>query len=444
MLVTCNGVTHDSFIGLYGKAGGGTVSLQYVFNWIRTSALNAGVVGFPKSLKQLESQDTSVHQYLQNVVNEACANGLQLYNSTGTALQATACTGFTEPGLECLVGSYCCAACAALLTEPTLKKRAKDPCNQSGAVPSKFSNHKYLAPEQAVMRLRDVRQITVKLFREKMLEQAKRKAAEKKVLKLEAKLTAAIRKQNYPKFIRAFQTASNEGLIPDAALQDILTDIAKSLKGKHRWSSSSKSFYKCLLNCGDPWAVKFVSVNLLGMDIRTVQKDRSDSSEEFIHGQVKQNMRRGASLLRKYNMEGVPCAITEDATSTLLRLDGELKTNKETGGQEVWIEGFVEPIKVDDVDGWEQNLQDVFDERKEDSLARYVYVWTLVPQIPNAPYIPLFMVASNNKFDSRWVWQWWEFIMAEAQENGVNVIGFNSDGDSRLRKCDFQLLLHSS
>lgn len=34
--------------------------------------------------------------------------------------------------------------------------------------------------------------------------------------------------------------------------------------------------------------------------------------------------------------------------------------------------------------------------------------------------------------------------MAEAQENGVNVIGFNSDGDSRLRKCDFQLLLHSS
>ena len=32
--------------------------------------------------------------------------------------------------------------------------------------------------------------------------------------------------------------------------------------------------------------------------------------------------------------------------------------------------------------------------------------------------------------------------MAEANDNDVNLIGFNSDGDSRLRKGDFQLLLH--
>ena len=428
--------------GLYGKVGGGTVSMQYVFNWIRTSAIIAEVT-FPKSLQQLQSTDESVYEYLSNVVKEASASGLNLYHSTGHSLQASACTGVCEPGLEHLVGSRCCGACAALLTDSVLKRRAKRPCNQPGAVASKFSNHKYVTMEQAIHRLRDARQVTVRLFREKMHEQAKRIAAEKKIIKLESKLTAAIKKSNYPKFIRAFQSASEQGLVPDEALQNILTDIAKSLKGKHKWSTSSKSFYKCLLNCGDPWAVKFVSVNLLGMDIRTVQKDRSHSSEEFIHGQVKQNMRRGAEMLKKYGMSGVPCAITEDATSTLLRLDGELKTNAETGEQEVWIEGFDEPIKVTDVEGWEKNLQDVFDARKEDSLARYVYVWTLVPQLPSAPYLPLFMVATNNKFDSRWVWQWWEFIMAEALDNGVNIIGFNSDGDSRLRKCDFQLLLHS-
>ena len=87
-------------------------------------------------------------------------------------------------------------------------------------------------------------------------------------------------------------------------------------------------------------------------------------------------------------------------------------------------------------------MQAEFDVRKEDSLARYVYVWTLVPQLPSAPYLPIFMVATNNRFDSRWVWEWWEFIVAEANDNDVNLIGFNSDGDSRLRKGDFQLLLH--
>lgn len=214
--------------------------------------------------------------------------------------------------------------------------------------------------------------------------------------------------------------------------------MAKSLRGKHKFSSSSKYFYKCLLDSGNPWVTKFISVNLLGMDIRTVERYHRSSSEEFLACQVKRNMRNAAAFLCKYGMPGVPCAITEDATSSLARLGDLLKTNAETGQQEVWVEGFDEPIKIDNGGGMrEQNLQKEFDSRKDDSLARYVYVRTLVPQLHEAPYLPIFMVATNNKFDARWVWQWWEFIMAEAQENGVNIIGFNFDGDSRLRKCDF-------
>ena len=148
-------------------------------------------------------------------------------------------------------------------------------------------------------------------------------------------MTATIKKGNYPKFIRAFKAASDEGIVPDEALQDILTDIAKSMRGKHKWSGSSKSFYRSLLNCGDPWVVKFVSVNLLGMDIRTVEKDRSNKSGEFIEGQVKENMRRGAKMLEDYGMTGVPCAVTEDATSTLTRLDGLMKKSTDTGLWEI-------------------------------------------------------------------------------------------------------------
>ena len=84
-----------------------------------------------------------------------------------------------------------------------------------------------------------------------------------------------------------------------------------------------------------------------------------------------------------------------------------------------------------------------FHENKGDAIARYVYVWTLVPQLPNSPYWPVFMVASNNKFTARWVLDWWEFIVDKAVVCGINLIGFNHDGDSRCRKCDFQVNLHS-
>ena len=160
-----------------------------------------------------------------------------------------------------------------------------------------------------------------------------------------------------------------------------------------------------------------LSVNLSGMDIRTMERDRRDSSEEFLAGQIKRNMRSAAEFVNKHGMTDVPMAVTEDATSALARLDGILKTNEVTGKQEVWVDGFDEPIMIDNDGGdWGDRLQKEFDVRKEDNLARYVYVWTLVPQLPEAPYLPIFMVATNNRFDARWVWQWWEFIMQEAKE----------------------------
>ena len=41
------------------------------------------------------------------------------------------------------------------------------------------------------------------------------------------------------------------------------------------------------------------------MDISTIEKDRSNKSDEFIEGQVKENMRRGAKMLEDYGMSGV-------------------------------------------------------------------------------------------------------------------------------------------
>ena len=79
-----------------------------------------------------------------------------------------------------------------------------------------------------------------------------------------------------------------------------MEDIAKSMNGKHSWSADSKSFYTCLLNCGNPSVTKFVSLNLLGMDIRTVERDRKKRRHEFLVGKVKKNIQYVAELMAKY------------------------------------------------------------------------------------------------------------------------------------------------
>ena len=428
----------EAFAGLYGKSPAGHITVDYYFNVIRTSALLSGV-DFPKSLPLLRSLEPSVAEYIDNNVNGARAAGIKLYEPTGQSLKATFCTGFYPEGIEALVGSPCCSACAALLLDKVLKDRAKQPCNASGATPHPKANHAYCERDHLIDKLEKARETIVKLFQEKEHEKRARLTAERRARRLESKLQAGINKGNYPKFIRAFQSAADDGLVPDELLQNILTDIAKSLRGKHKWHKDSKSFYTCLLNCKDPWVVKFVSVNLLGMDIRTVQRDRADRTTEFIAGQVKDNLQQGAKMLIDYGMSGVPVAVTEDATSALSHLDAEQKTSATSGEPEVWIEGFEEPVKVSSI----QELEDEFKDRKETGVARSVYVWTLVPQLPNAPYLPVFMVASNNRFNARWVWEWWEYIMQECIDLCINLIGFNSDGDSRLRKTDAQLLLHS-
>ena len=230
--------------------------------------------------------------------------------------------------------------------------------------------------------------------------------------------------------------------MPTNELQNILGDIAKSLVGKHSWSNDSKSFYTCLLNCGNPHVTKFVSLNLLGMDIRTVKRDMAAKSHEFLQGRVRANVKHVAEMYRKYGLSEIPVAVSEDATTLVTRLDCILARNKETGEEEVWIEGFVEPYKVGTLEEFKKHFETLLG--SDGGIARYVYVWTVIPLIPDAPYWPVFMVGSDNKFTARWVDDWWHFIVSELEAEGIPQVGFNHDGDSRCRKADYQLLLHSA
>ena len=73
------------------------------------------------------------------------------------------------------------------------------------------------------------------------------------------------------------------------------------------------------------------------------------------------------------------------------------------------------------------------------TLAAYVYVYVWIPILPNAPWFPFAMVATDNKFDHAWCLDKWKIIWKGCAENGLLLAGHISDGDARLRKLDFGL-----
>ena len=58
-------------------------------------------------------------------------------------------------------------------------------------------------------------------------------------------------------------------------------------------------------------------------------------------------------------------------------------TNKDDE-EEVWVEDFEEPYRVGTLEEFETHFKTLLG--SDGGMARYVYVWTVIPLIPNAPY----------------------------------------------------------
>jgi hypothetical protein len=123
--------------------------------------------------------------------------------------------------------------------------------------------------------------------------------------------------------------------------------------------------------------------------------------------------------------------VMKQITACLDGLDGE--------GMEVYVEEFSEPVIIKTA----TELNDAFEKYGVEGLATYVYVWTWVPQIPHAPYFPVYWRASNNRFNAQWVWDWWMWLFKTGKEKGLSTIGDVADGDARLRKCEYELNVHN-
>ncbi len=81
------------------------------------------------------------------------------------------------------------------------------------------------------------------------------------------------------------------------------------------------------------------------------------------------------------------------------------------------------------------------------------YAWVAAEK--HAPWFPFIMRASDNKFTGEWVWRMWRRLHKAcvnaivayhptSVDRGLPLTWHGSDGDSRMRLCDFILNLYLS
>ena len=85
-----------------------------------------------------------------------------------------------------------------------------------------------------------------------------------------------------------------------------------------------------------------------------------------------------------------------------------------------------------------QELRDHFN-KAGTTIASYFYLYLWIPIVNNAPWFPLCVIATDNKFNAGLLWNMWQKFHGAAKKEGLHLCGHCSDGDARLRKTDFRM-----
>ena len=248
--------------------------------------------------------------------------------------------------------------------------------------------------------------------------------------------------QGLPMMIQNLMIAHKNGTLEqNATTAELLDGITTCLKNGstrgRKLNDSERAFYGMLLNSGSPWAHKFVANNLFGPNLRTSQKTRSAFDHKLVELDLTHQSLVGLKAqLTRYGLAEVPGVVSEDATTSVRRLDFELLQS--TTAESAWEAG----VKLWGFDGGcvvVHSIDELREDFKQHELAAYVYVYTWVPILPHAPWFPFAIIATNNKFDASWVFTKWRLIQESCSGLNLALAGHVSDGDARLRKCDFRI-----
>lgn len=161
--------------------------------------------------------------------------------------------------------------------------------------------------------------------------------------------------------------------------------------------------YVCrVLNHSGSQVHDWLSKLLLGPDVRTAQKYRSDFEYPTGLGNTEDHLDAVVKVLKAWNLMDCPMILSEDATAQQCRAD-VMGVNDET-----LIFGFNGPTLVVKTGAdFEKLVED-----KQASYATLLYVYTLVPLVPGAPYMPVFAFShdgSKHTFTPaliKTIWHW--------------------------------------
>ncbi|DBA96163.1 TPA: hypothetical protein ACH3X1_015645 [Trebouxia sp. C0004] len=256
------------------------------------------------------------------------------------------------------------------------------------------------------------------------------------------------------------------------------------LKGRkqRKISNGTQQLFMRVLNYSGSQVHDWLSKLLLGPDVRTTQKHRSNFVYPTGLGITEEHLDAVVKVLEAWNLLDCPMILSEDATAQQCRAD-VMGVNDET-----LIFGFIGPTLVVKAGADFKKLV----EDKQASYATLLYVYTLVPLVPGAPYLPLFAFShdgSNRTFTPaliKTIWRWiyrqvlvytlyptlasngmpafgtylaatpsialnlvasleWGILKVNGsmvpafRRRGLNLIGFTFDGDARLRMSLYEM-----
>ena len=124
-------------------------------------------------------------------------------------------------------------------------------------------------------------------------------------------------------------------------------------------------------------------------------------------------------------------AVGEDATRVISRVQYDYDTNR--------MVGFVLPCDDNGLPLKDAFLAISFQQMEqcflENDVAKYAFVYMAQPLANDVPAFCLACLGTNNKFDYHLVKQRWLYIVSECSKQGITVISFGADEDSREMKA---------
>ena len=149
-------------------------------------------------------------------------------------------------------------------------------------------------------------------------------------------------------------------------------------------------------------------------------------------GISRENVTQAASLLKQYNLCSVPYALSEDGSHCQARIDPVL------AGGKVMIYGLcggVYEIRC---------MQDLWDLCDKYKLAYSFYVYTLIPLVEDAPYLPIAVYPndlSNETFSRQQMASNIDTLCQWLKEEGIDVVLNVGDGASTYRSLAIERCL---